>query len=247
MIRADRFGRLLLAGVAGLAIATPTWAQTAEQATAEAQQQPPPPRPTARRMTRGRTRRRPTSSSPRGAPRNGCSASRPRSRPSTSARSTASRRPDTDRPAGRGPEPQHRAGPRILQRDQHLHPRHRPAGRAADLRPRRRRLCRRRLFLAHPRHPARPARRRARRSAARTAGHALRQEHDRRRHQVRHRAGRARTSAPKPPPRYGSYNQLELRGHVSGPLSDTLALGVSLMLRAQRDGYVEDPQRRPRI
>ena len=41
MIRADRFGRLLLAGVAGLAIATPTWAQTAEQTNAEAQQQPP--------------------------------------------------------------------------------------------------------------------------------------------------------------------------------------------------------------
>jgi iron complex outermembrane receptor protein len=41
MIRADRFGRLLLAGVAGLAIATPTLAQTAEQTNAEAQQQPP--------------------------------------------------------------------------------------------------------------------------------------------------------------------------------------------------------------
>ena len=41
MIRADRFGRLLLAGVAGLAIATPTWAQTAEQTNAEAKQQPP--------------------------------------------------------------------------------------------------------------------------------------------------------------------------------------------------------------
>jgi iron complex outermembrane receptor protein len=40
MIRADRFGRLLLAGVAGLAIATPAWAQTAEQANAEAQQPP---------------------------------------------------------------------------------------------------------------------------------------------------------------------------------------------------------------
>ena len=36
MIRADRFGRLLFAGVAGLAIATPTWAQTAEQTNAEA-------------------------------------------------------------------------------------------------------------------------------------------------------------------------------------------------------------------
>jgi len=47
MIRADRFGRLLLAGVAGLAIATPTWAQTAEQTNAEAQQQPPAPEATA--------------------------------------------------------------------------------------------------------------------------------------------------------------------------------------------------------
>ncbi|HEX7930039.1 MAG TPA: TonB-dependent receptor, partial [Sphingomicrobium sp.] len=47
MIRADRFGRLLLAGVAGLAIATPTWAQTAEQTSAEAQQQPPAPEATA--------------------------------------------------------------------------------------------------------------------------------------------------------------------------------------------------------
>ena len=47
MIRADRLGRLLLAGVAGLAIATPTWAQTAEQANAEAQQQPPAPEATA--------------------------------------------------------------------------------------------------------------------------------------------------------------------------------------------------------
>ena len=47
MIRADRFGRLLLAGVAGLAIATPTWAQTAEQTNAEAQQQPPAADPTA--------------------------------------------------------------------------------------------------------------------------------------------------------------------------------------------------------
>ncbi|MCH8616798.1 TonB-dependent receptor [Sphingomonas sp. SM33] len=43
MIRADRFGRLLLAGVASLAIATPSWAQTAEQTTAEANQQPPAP------------------------------------------------------------------------------------------------------------------------------------------------------------------------------------------------------------
>ncbi len=42
----------------------------------------------------------------------------------------------------------------IVQRRQHLHPRHRPAGRPADLRPRGRRLCRRCLPLAHPRQPA---------------------------------------------------------------------------------------------
>ena len=47
MIRADRFGRLLLAGVAGLAIATPTWAQTAEQTNADAAQQPPAAEATA--------------------------------------------------------------------------------------------------------------------------------------------------------------------------------------------------------
>jgi iron complex outermembrane receptor protein len=40
MIR-DRLGTLLLAGVAGLAIAAPSWAQTGEQANAEAQSQPP--------------------------------------------------------------------------------------------------------------------------------------------------------------------------------------------------------------
>lgn len=41
MIRADRFGSLLLAGVAGLAIATPTWAQTAGPAATEGQQPAP--------------------------------------------------------------------------------------------------------------------------------------------------------------------------------------------------------------
>ena len=39
---------------------------------------------------------------------------------------------------------------------------------------------------------------------------------------------------------YGSYNQQELKGAVSGPVSDTLALGVSGLI-AKRDGYVEDP------
>ena len=41
-------------------------------------------------------------------------------------------------------------------------------------------------LAANPRQPARPARRRADRGAARAAGHALRQEHHRRRPQIRH-------------------------------------------------------------
>ena len=39
---------------------------------------------------------------------------------------------------------------------------------------------------------------------------------------------------------YGTYNQFELRGIVSGPLSDTVSAGLAL-LHAQRDGFVEDP------
>ena len=46
MMRAERLGQLLLAGVAGLAITTPGFAQTAEQASEEAQQQPPAPEAT---------------------------------------------------------------------------------------------------------------------------------------------------------------------------------------------------------
>jgi len=38
----------------------------------------------------------------------------------------------------------------------------------------------------------------------------------------------------------GSYNQLELKASASGPLSDTLAVGVSV-LRSKRDGFVRDP------
>jgi iron complex outermembrane receptor protein len=38
---------------------------------------------------------------------------------------------------------------------------------------------------------------------------------------------------------YGSYDQFELRGAISGPISDTVAVGVAA-LHAQRDGYVED-------
>ena len=38
---------------------------------------------------------------------------------------------------------------------------------------------------------------------------------------------------------YGSYDQLELKGAVSGPISETLSAGFAVM-RAKRDGYVED-------
>jgi iron complex outermembrane recepter protein len=38
----------------------------------------------------------------------------------------------------------------------------------------------------------------------------------------------------------GSYDQLEVKGAASGPLSDTLALGVAF-IRSTRDGYVRDP------
>jgi iron complex outermembrane receptor protein len=37
----------------------------------------------------------------------------------------------------------------------------------------------------------------------------------------------------------GSYDQLELKGAASGPISDTLAAGFAV-LRSKRDGYVED-------
>ncbi len=39
---------------------------------------------------------------------------------------------------------------------------------------------------------------------------------------------------------YGSYNQMELKGAVSGPVSETLSLGVSGLM-SRRDGFVEDP------
>ena len=39
---------------------------------------------------------------------------------------------------------------------------------------------------------------------------------------------------------FGSYNQQEVKASVSGPVSDTLALGVSGLI-SKRDGYVEDP------
>ncbi|MGE0179707.1 MAG: TonB-dependent receptor [Sphingomonas sp.] len=39
---------------------------------------------------------------------------------------------------------------------------------------------------------------------------------------------------------YGSYNQFELRGIISGPLSQGVSASLAV-LHAQRDGYVEDP------
>jgi iron complex outermembrane receptor protein len=38
---------------------------------------------------------------------------------------------------------------------------------------------------------------------------------------------------------YGSYNQMELRGAISGPITEGVAFGIAA-LHAQRDGYVED-------
>jgi iron complex outermembrane receptor protein len=39
---------------------------------------------------------------------------------------------------------------------------------------------------------------------------------------------------------YGSYNQMELRGTISGPITEGIAVGLAA-LHAQRDGYVDDP------
>ena len=94
--------------------------------------------------------------------------------------------------AGRGPrgtagnraQPQSRPGSRLREQRECVHPRHRPAGRAADLRSRCRHLPRRRLYRAHPGCAVQPVRRAARRGAARPAGHAVRKEHDRRRGQA---------------------------------------------------------------
>ena len=94
-------------------------------------------------------------------------------------RAAAGRRPR--RAAGQRAEPEPGAGPRLGDQRQRLHPRHRPARRAADLRPGRRHLPRRRVHLAHPGRAVQPVRRGARRGAARPAGHAVRQEHHRRR------------------------------------------------------------------
>src|SRR5207253_3378369 len=38
---------------------------------------------------------------------------------------------------------------------------------------------------------------------------------------------------------YGSYNQMELRGIISGPLTEGVSVGIAA-LHAQRDGFVED-------
>ena len=39
---------------------------------------------------------------------------------------------------------------------------------------------------------------------------------------------------------YGSYEQMELRGNISGPIAEGISVGLAA-LHAQRDGYVEDP------
>ena len=78
-------------------------------------------------------------------------------------------------------------------------------------------------LVAHSRQPARSARSRADRGAARAAGHAVRQEHHRRRDQVRLPRRASDTVRANGSIALGSYDQFELKGAVSGPVSDTLA------------------------
>ena len=118
-------------------------------------------------------------------------------------------------------------------------PRHRLAIRAHQRRHRagRRSVHRRRLLRAAGRGDARLPRRRAGRGAARTAGDALRQEHDRGRDQRHEQAGR--TSRPKrtSSSAYGSFNFVQTKASVSGPLSDKVAARVSFS-GTGRDGFV---------
>ena len=77
------------------------------------------------------------------------------------------------------------------------------------------------------------------RGAARPAGHALRQEHDRRRAQLRHPpAGPANCAARSPRPTAPTTRS---SCAASSPaLIETIGIGIA-SLHAQRDGYVEDP------
>ena len=74
-----------------------------------------------------------------------------------------------------------------------VHPRHRPAGSPDHDRAGRRRLRRWRLSRPPGRPELEPREYRARRSAARPAGHAVRAQFDRRRHQHHHAQARRRT------------------------------------------------------
>ena len=124
------------------------WRRPAEPANADAaQQQPPAPRRLPPPTTKARTalpamivvtaRRTDGETATRSGVHFGLQRARARAHPGAGH----------DRPAGRGSEPQHRPGPRLVQRDQHLHSRHRPARRAPDVRSGGRRLCRRRLSV----------------------------------------------------------------------------------------------------
>ena len=103
-----------------------------------------------------------------------------------------------------------------------------------------RRLCRRRLLQPHPRHPVRPARPRSgsRCCAARRARSTARTRSAARLSFVTRRPGdelRGEVMLT-----YGTYNQMEARGIVSGPLTEGVSAGIAV-LHAERDGYVEDP------
>jgi hypothetical protein len=127
-----------------------------------------------------RVRRRPRGDhGHRASPRGGAAGRADRGVGILRRRSAADAGPGPRWPAGQRTEPESRAGTRFGHQRQRLHPRHRPAGRAADLRPRGRHLSRRRLHLAHPGRAVQSLRHRARRGAARAAGHPVRQEHDR--------------------------------------------------------------------
>ena len=121
------------------------------------------------------------------------------------------------------------------------HPRPRRAVRADQRRHRagRRPLHRRRLLRAARRGDARLPRRRADRSAARPAGHALRQEHHRRRdqrHDAQARPSRRETDVEL---NYGNFGFVQAKASVSGPLRRSVAGRLSFS-GTQRDGFVDN-------